>query len=296
VDTYLLLVAQQESSMSHDLEDFKLTAIQVARTAGAKIKEAFEERKVISAKSSNVEFKNPLDLVTETDKGTEILARQLLLTKYPTHLFLGEESIAAGEIKYELTDSPTWIVDPIDGTTNFVHGLPLICISIALAIQKEVVVGVIFNPMLDELFVGVKGGGATLNERRIQTSSQTELKHLLIATGFPTDRAKPKIDFIMQNLRSVIDNIRDLRRLGSAALDLCGVACGRLDGYFEYTIHIWDIAAGVLILKEAGGVVLDPSGDPLDLMCGKVLGLNNQVIATKFVPVLVPCPKDLFLP
>jgi len=276
-----------------DLESFRHTAIHVAKTAGEKIKEAFEYRQTRSAKSSNVEFKDRLDLVTETDKACEQIAYDMLISKYPSHLFLGEESVASGQ-KYELRDEPTWIIDPIDGTTNFVHGVPFTCISIALAIQKEVVLGVVFNPILNELFEAVKNKGALLNGNPIHSSSHDQLHHLLVATGFPTDRTKEKVEYIVQNLKSILFHVRDIRRLGSAALDICGVACGRLDAYFEFHIHAWDIAAGVLILQEASGIAIDPSGKPLDLMSGKVLCCNSQHMANELVKVMLPIPPNLF--
>jgi len=279
--------------MSNELEVFREKAKQVAKEAGVRIKEAFEKRKKNTAKSSDIEFKSRLDLVTETDKAIEEFAKCQFLSSFPSHSFLGEESVAAGQ-KCELSDNPTWIVDPIDGTTNFVHGVPWSCISIGLAIKKEVVVGVVFNPMLDELFEAVKGKGALLNGVPIQSSSHTELHHVLIATGFPTERDTPKVEYITQNLKAVLFQVRDIRRLGSAALDICSVACGRLDAYFEYHIHAWDIAAGVLIAEEAGGKAVDPSGAPLDLLCGKALVCNSPLIAQKLAAVLLPLPPGLF--
>jgi len=201
--------------------------------------------------------------------------------------------VAAGQ-EYKLTDKPTWIIDPIDGTTNFVHGVPWTCISIGVTIDKQLVVGVVYNPILDELFTAVRGSGAFLNGNPIHVSKHNQLHHTLIATGFPTSRTVEKMDYICANLRAILPHIRDFRRLGSAALDICSVACGRLDGYFELHIHAWDIAAGVLILQEAGGCAVDPSGEKLDLLCGKVLCCNSQNIADQIVKIFLPIPSNTF--
>jgi len=221
--------------------------------------------------------------------------QEIVSSKYPHHLFIGEESVSSGLSKYILTKQPTWIVDPIDGTTNFVHGIPFTCISIGIAINRKVVVGVVYNPILNELFEAAKGEGAKLNGKPIKTSAHNQLHHLLIATGFPTDRNNnSKFDYLLANIREILPRIRDLRRFGSAALDICSVACGRLDGYFEFHIHSWDIAAGTLILEEAGGLSLDPSGADLDLMSGKIVAANSPSVAHQLVGIMVPIPEGLF--
>eukprot|EP01101_Sappina_pedata_P004922 TRINITY_DN2157_c0_g1_i1.p1 TRINITY_DN2157_c0_g1~~TRINITY_DN2157_c0_g1_i1.p1 ORF type:complete len:283 (+),score=123.82 TRINITY_DN2157_c0_g1_i1:43-891(+) len=280
--------------MAESHQELLETAILIAKTAGVEIREAFLSRFNQDMKSDTVEFKDRTDLVTETDKGCEKKAIETIKAKYPHHEVLGEESVSSGEMEYKLGDATTWIIDPVDGTTNFVHGIPWTCISIAVAVNKELVVGVVYNAILDELFTATKAGGAFLNNKPIKVSGHSELHHALVATGFPTDRSQAKVDYITENIRAILPHIRDFRRLGSAALDICSVACGRLDAYFELHIHAWDIAAGVLILQEAGGMSVDPSGAPLDLLCGRALCTNNKSISDGIVKHSLPVPKGIF--
>eukprot|EP01126_Amoeba_proteus_P013262 TRINITY_DN1559_c0_g1_i10.p1 TRINITY_DN1559_c0_g1~~TRINITY_DN1559_c0_g1_i10.p1 ORF type:complete len:210 (+),score=30.81 TRINITY_DN1559_c0_g1_i10:130-759(+) len=197
-------------------------ALSLALEAGSIIKEAFYKEK-------EVNYKSNVDLVTETDLAVEELVLKKIRSTYPDHLFVGEESTAAGSCAEKLTEHPTWIVDPIDGTTNFVHRFPMSCISIAFAIGGQVVVGVVNNPMLGDLFTAIRGQGAFHNGRRLRVSQRDELKQALISTGFCLDRSEEVLQPIMNRTKRVLAACRDLRRGGSAALDMYEQQWGRCD-------------------------------------------------------------------
>eukprot|EP01097_Dermamoeba_algensis_P008926 TRINITY_DN613_c0_g1_i6.p1 TRINITY_DN613_c0_g1~~TRINITY_DN613_c0_g1_i6.p1 ORF type:complete len:229 (-),score=51.82 TRINITY_DN613_c0_g1_i6:53-739(-) len=197
----------------------------------------------------------------------------------------GEESYKGGD--YNLSNKPTWIVDPIDGTTNFVHRYPFVAVSIALSINKVIVVGVVYNPILHELFQAYKGGGAYLNDQPIQVSSNTTIPRSVVTTNFGYDRTEEGIAFMTSCLTSLLSKqIQSLRSGGSAACEMTSVACGRLDLYYEWGIHPWDIAAAALIITEAGGVVLDPhDGQEVDIETRRVL-CGNASLAQHVVSAL----------
>ncbi|XP_078430044.1 inositol monophosphatase family protein isoform X2 [Wolffia australiana] len=240
---------QEHLSMTHD--EYLVAAVEAARSAGDRIRGAFYETK-------NVEHKGQVDLVTETDKACEEIIFQYLKNKFPDHKFIGEEASAENGTA-ELTDDPTWIVDPLDGTTNFVHGFPSVCVSIGLTIGKVPTVGVVYNPILNELFTGARGHGASLNGKPIKVSSQTELVKSLLATEVGTKRDKLTVGATTNRINSLLFKVRSLRMSGSCALNLCGIACGRIDLFYELGFGgPWDIAGGIVIVQEAGGVVFDP--------------------------------------
>lgn len=257
---------RKKSSIKINQNQAKSIIILLFFYSGIVVKRAFD------ARGSHVTFKGSVDLVTETDEAVERLIFDAIRVKYPKHVLIGEESVAKGGNEV-LGDRPTWIVDPIDGTTNFVHGLPWVGISIAFAVSHNIVMGVVYNPMLDELFTATLGGGARLNGELIRASSTAVLKHALVATGFSYDRRESSIDFHLTKLRAVLLACRDIRRPGSAAMDMCAVACGRLDAYYELGIHIWDIAAASLIVREAGGVCCGPYGGD-----ARVLDLGGRAV------------------
>ncbi|XP_020227130.1 inositol-phosphate phosphatase isoform X1 [Cajanus cajan] len=215
-----------------------------------------------------------VDLVTETDKACEDLIFNHLKQLYPSHKFIGEETTAAGA-NAQLTDEPTWIVDPLDGTTNFVHGFPFVCVSIGLTIGKIPTVGVVYNPIINELFTGIRGKGAFLNGNPIKVSSQTELMSALLVTEVGTKRDKSTLDACTNRINSLLFKVRSLRMTGSCALNLCGIACGRLDVCFELGFGgPWDVAGGAVIVREAGGVIFDPSGADFDITSQRVAASN----------------------
>jgi len=218
-------------------------------------------------------LKGPGNFVSTADHRAERILRQELQHGRPDYGFLMEESGASPGSDPE----HRWIVDPLDGTTNFLHGLPHFCISIALERAGEIVAGVVLDPIMDELFWAEKGVGAYLNDRRLRVSSRRQLSHALIATGTPYDPGQ-RARFLRQ-VDSVMDIVANVRHMGAAALDLAYVAAGRLDGYWEYGLSAWDVAAGMLLVREAGGYISDPEsgGDPL--ASGNVLAANDHLHA-----------------
>jgi myo-inositol-1(or 4)-monophosphatase len=219
-----------------------------------------------------VSLKGPGDFVSTADHKAEKVLRQELSHGRPDYSFLMEESGATIGRDTE----HRWIVDPLDGTTNFLHGLPHFCISIGLERAGEIVAGVIFDPLKDELFWAEKGIGAYLNDRRLRVSSRRQINNALIATGTPYGQRGDRPRYLRQ-LDAIMGSVADVRRLGAAALDLAYVAAGRYDGYWEYGLQPWDIAAGLLLVREAGGYVSEPDGGENPMASGDVLAANDQL-------------------
>jgi myo-inositol-1(or 4)-monophosphatase len=220
-----------------------------------------------------VSRKGPADFVSAADHKAEKIVRQELQRARPEFSFLMEES---GRI-----DGPdkqnVWIVDPLDGTTNFLHGLPHFCVSIGLARDNEVIAGVIYDPLKDELFWAEKNNGAYLNNQRLRVSARKRLSDALLATGIPfrIHEGQPVKEKFMEQLHSVMGRLAGVRRFGSAALDLAYVAAGRYDGYWENGLHPWDVAAGLLIVREAGGFVTEINGKRYELGAPNILAAND---------------------
>ncbi|KAI4298783.1 hypothetical protein L6164_032301 [Bauhinia variegata] len=260
------------------LSGFLASAVDAAKRAGEIIRKGFYTTK-------HVEHKGQVDLVTETDKACENLIFNHLKELYPTHKFIGEETTAACGAT-ELTDEHTWIVDPLDGTTNFVHGFPFVCVSIGLTIEKIPVVGVVYNPILDELFTGIRGQGAFLNGKPIKASSKSELISSLLATEAGTKRDQVSVDACTRRINRLLFKVRSLRMSGSCAMNLCGVACGRLDICFELGFGgPWDVAGGAVIVREAGGEIFDPDGSDFDITSQRV-GASNPYLKEALVKAL----------
>ncbi|WIA39549.1 hypothetical protein OEZ86_005638 [Tetradesmus obliquus] len=259
--------------MEVDLQQCLRVAREAALAAGAIIKQNFGSGQLgIQQKSSHV------DLVTETDKRCEEVIQSMLQQHFPKHKFIGEESAAANGGQVELTDAPTWMVDPLDGTTNFVHSYPFTCVSIGLSVKRQPVVGVVYNPMLGELAAAAHGLGATLNDQPMQVSSTQDLRAALFATEVGTMRSPETVAAVFDRIQTLTANMRSVRCCGSCAINLVGVACGRLDAFYEVGFGgCWDVAAGVCILREAGGQVLDPAGGAWDVMSRRVLASNAHL-------------------
>lgn len=219
----------------------------------------------------SIEHKGSIDLVTDADKATEEFVVAQLRKAFPQHGILGEEGGRVGEASEYL-----WVVDPLDGTTNFAHGLPYFAVSIALVKDGQTLLGVVHNPMSGELFTAEKGGGAFLNGKRLSVSSTESVQQGLLATGFPYDIATTKLDN-MQPFERVNKACQGVRSLGAAALDLCQVAAGRLDAFWERSLNPWDIAAGALIVQEAGGTVTDCSGEKFNPLGDQVCASNGRI-------------------
>jgi myo-inositol-1(or 4)-monophosphatase len=235
----------------------------IAREAGALLMQYFDQH-------VKVEYKGEADLVTIADRKSEALIRDRIRAQFPGHDVLGEE-----EGLRDTGSEFRWYVDPLDGTTNFAHGYPVFCVSMALQRKGEMIAGVCYDPTRNELFAAERGKGAFLNEQPIHVSAIAKLAEALVSTGFPSHKRhkNPNIYFYHQlTLRS-----HGVRRAGSAALDLCSVACGRFDGFWEFNLNPWDTAAGVLIVEEAGGRASDFSGGPFPLNSRETLASNGVI-------------------
>jgi myo-inositol-1(or 4)-monophosphatase len=245
------------------------------------VKAARRASQIINRASHDVEHltittKQHSDYVTEVDKAAEAAIIEVLREAYPDYGILAEESgIAAGEgagSEYQ------WIIDPLDGTTNFIHGFPQYAISIALTHKGQLNQALIYDPTRNEMFTASKGGGAFLNERRIRVTKCLKLENALIGTGFPF-RVFDHIDAYMAIFKDLTQRTSGIRRPGSAALDLAYVACGRLDGFWEFGVLPWDIAAGCLLISEAGGLVSDLSGAENHLKTGNLIAGTPKIFA-----------------
>lgn len=224
-----------------------------------------------ASKKKIISYKGEIDLVTQFDRRSQNLIVKALKAKFPDFGILSEENVSHN------TDLPVkWIVDPLDGTTNFAHGLPIWTISIALEISGEILLGVVYDPTRGEMFSAIKKCGAFLNKKKIRVSRIKKLSRSLLITGFPYDIRRSK-DNNLNHFNNFAVRVQAVRRLGSAALDLCYTACGRFDGYWELKLSPWDQAAGFLILKEAGGKVTDFKGKKFDIYGDEVLGTNGLI-------------------
>jgi len=245
-------------------ETYLQTAIDAVRRAG-------EIQRQASRGTFEIRKKGTIDLVTEVDVAVEKMVRALIAERYPDHDVLGEELGGPGEGE---GSRYCWICDPLDGTTNFAHGLPLFCSTIALEVDGELRVGAVYDPTRDELFTAIRGGGAFLNGARIRVSTAATLIDSLLVTGFPYS-VQEKLDEMIGLFGRFLSKARAVRRLGSAALDMCYVAAGRLDGFWEEGLNAWDIAGGVLIVQEAGGRITSLDGGPFVLRSGRIIASNG---------------------
>jgi myo-inositol-1(or 4)-monophosphatase len=244
------------------------TAVKAARKAGAIIVRGSNDldRLTIHRKRQN-------DFVSEVDHAAEAAIIQILKEAYPTHGFHAEES-GKDRAKSEFV----WCIDPLDGTTNFLHGFPQYCVSIALLHNGAPEQAVIFDPNRNELFTATKGVGAYLNERRIRVSKQEQFREALVGTGFPF-REMDNLDLYTGQFKRIVAGTAGVRRAGAAALDLAWVACGRMDAFWEIGLSAWDMAAGALLIREAGGLVGDLEGEDTYLESGRIVAANAKLFA-----------------
>ena len=243
----------------------KETLLNAVQAGGAQMQHYFNGRFTISSKS------NVNDLVTEADHAAEKAIIETIQKNYPDHFILSEET---GEVKS--ASEYKWIIDPIDGTINFANGIPICCVSIGLEKAGKIIMGAVYNPFMNELFLAEKGKGATLNNQKIQVSTKTNVGNSCLVTGFPytyMDAENGPLEIFSTLIRKAIP----VRRLGSAAIDLCWVAAGRFDGYFEHHLQTWDSAAGFLMVMEAGGKVTDYSGKEFSVYQKQILATNGLI-------------------
>jgi myo-inositol-1(or 4)-monophosphatase len=249
-------------------------AVAAAREAGAYVKANAGRPRQVERK-----FGQETNLVTEIDKNAESLIIERLRRSFPDHDFLAEES---GD--HRGSSDFRWVIDPLDGTVNFTHGLPIFCVSIGLEHKGSVVLGVVYDPNLQELYTAERGKGAYLNGEPIRVSKTDRLIESLIVTGFPYD-IKNNPDHAVEHFTNFLSEAQAVRRLGSAALDLCYVAAGRFDGFWEVKLNAWDMAAGVLLVQEAGGRWTDFEGKPSTIHTKKMLSTNG-IIHEQMIEVL----------
>jgi myo-inositol-1(or 4)-monophosphatase len=237
----------------------------------AAAKEAGRIQKLHFGHFHKVEYKGEINPVSEIDKLCEKAVNQIIFDAFPDHDVLTEESSFKGK------GSPwKWIIDPIDGTTNYIHGFPFFCVSIGLEVKGKVELGVVYDPLLDQLFNAQRGEGAYLNGKRIFVSQVNSLDRSFLCTGFPYD-IREHTDFYLRYFRQFITKSVAIRRPGSAALDLCYVAAGRFDGFWELKLHAWDVAAASLVITEAGGNVTDFQGRPFNIYSEEILASNGLI-------------------
>ncbi len=256
-------------------------ATEAARKAGTLLERYFQnlDRLQVEEKSYN-------DFVSEADRRAEQVIVDTLLKYYPEHSIIAEEGHGR-----RTGSEVEWIIDPLDGTTNFLHGFPHFAVSIACRVKGRLTHGVIYDPIRDELFAASRGEGARMNNVRIRVSEVRKLEHALLATGVPY-REFDYVDSYMNSLRHFMMNTAGIRRPGSAALDLAYTACGRVEGYWEFNLRPWDIAAGALIVREAGGIVTDFAGGDNYLKSGNILAANPYIIREMAKVIAKTIPEE----
>lgn len=254
-------------------------ALEAAHAAGALLRDAYDRG------PTRVDHKGAVDLVTEVDEACEAAVRRVLSRHTPDIEVLGEEQGGAWEA------ATRWVIDPIDGTTNFVHGFPWFAVSIALEVDGEPRAGVVYAPVDDRCFAAAAGQGATLNDSPIRVSQVSALSQALVATGFPYDR-RQRLDALLARVRTLLDRAQGVRRAGAASLDLALVAAGQLDAYWEVGLKPWDIAAGQLLITEAGGRVTNHDGSqPLDGRTPEPLATNGLIHEEMIAALAGPLPR-----
>lgn len=256
-----------------NLSKYTKTALSAAE-AGAKVLMRYYN------KSINIEYKGEVDPVSQADRNAQKAIIKVIKDVFPQHGILAEED-NVNDIKKDFC----WLIDPLDGTVNFVHGVPMFCVSVALKYKKEIIAGVVYSPVMKEVFVAEKDKGAFLNGKRIKVSQVKDLIRALSVTGFPY-YVRERSSRVMKNFFKVMMFTQGMRRLGSAALDLAYVACGRFEFFWEEGLKPWDIAAGALIVKEAGGVVSDYEGAKDFVFKNTMLASNSRSIHKKVLEIL----------
>ncbi|XP_076645724.1 inositol monophosphatase 1-like [Halictus rubicundus] len=268
------MISNEELDRCYDFV-LKLTA-----EAGKIIKDAIQGSKKIETKAGD------WDLVTQFDKKVEEIVINSIAQKFPKHKFIGEETVSATNSLPELTDEPTWIIDPIDGTTNFVHSFPFTCVSIALSVNKQLEIGIVYNPILEQLFTARRGRGAFLNGKPMESSKIEQLEHSLLCLEASYATIESTRDIILGRVEAFVSVAHGIRTMGSAALTLCYVAMGAAEAYHCDNLMPWDVAAGVLIIREAGGVVIDTNGGEFNVRTPKVVAAGNQKLAVELVKLI----------
>ncbi|EDW79466.1 uncharacterized protein Dwil_GK20398 [Drosophila willistoni] len=281
----------QTTQTTHlDLDDCFELAIRTVKQAGALTLEANKQRLEYTTKQ------HEHDLLTTTDNVVEHMIMAAIMRRYPDHKFICEEAVSQTETgQVELTNTPTWIIDPIDGTMNFVHHFPYYCISVALLVDKETEFGIVYNPPMKDCYSARRGMGAHLNGDPIVTSGQLKLEHAMILQEYSSGMNDTRNVVVMDNAKKLLKKTHAMRSIGSSAMGLAMIASGVADGFYYFGLHIWDMAAGNLLVTEAGGTVIDPNGGELDIMSRRCLAAATEPLARELAAELIqnyPSPRD----
>ncbi|XP_034171122.1 inositol monophosphatase 1-like isoform X1 [Osmia lignaria lignaria] len=268
------MVSKEEVTRCYDF------VLKLTMESGKVIRDAIQGCKNIETKGGD------WDLVTQYDKQVEEILMSNISKEFPQHKIIGEETVSSTKHLPELTNDPTWIIDPIDGTTNFVHSFPFTCISIALVVKKEIEIGIVYNPILEQLFTARKGRGAYLNGKSIKSSNVEKLEHSLLCIEASYATIENIRDIILGRAEAFVSIAHGIRTMGSAALTLCYIAMGAAEAYHTDNLMPWDVAAGVLIIREAGGVVIDTNGGEFNIMSPKVIAAGNSKLANELVKLI----------
>ena len=245
-------------------DDLKRVALKAVKEGGAILMKYF-------GKIKSIDYKGEINLVTEADQRSEEVILSIIKDSYPNHRILAEETGESGN-----SSSFKWIIDPLDGTTNYAHGYPCFCVSLAIEYEEEVIYGAVYDPVKDALFTAEKGKGAFINGKAIKTSSTKQLDQSLLCTGFPYD-VRDDMDSNILNFRTFLMKAQAVRRDGSAALDLCHTAAGRFDGFWEQKLFPWDVAAGGLLVTEAGGKLTNFTGGNFSIYDKEIVASNGLI-------------------
>jgi len=256
-----------------DIEKIRTIAVASAFHAGKELMKRF-------GKTHDIQKKGDIDLVTEADLSSEEIIKHMISSVFPNHSILAEES----GIETKQNSPFQWIIDPLDGTTNYAHHIPIFCVSIAFAVENVPICGVVFNPYTEEMFIGIKNRQATLNGIPIKVSQTSQMKDSLLVTGFPYN-LHSILPSLLNRFSACIQKSQGVRRLGSAALDLCFVACGRFEGFWEQNLNPWDTAAGVVIVQEAGGKLSNFANQPYSIDQKEIVA-SNQLIHDELIRLL----------
>jgi len=270
------------------LKEFLDEAIRLVEECGDIISESMNKQKnvEIHQKDSVASEGHGSAVLTETDMKVEQHLIKGLSLKFPDHKFIGEENVSNDGLIKDYTNAPTWIIDPIDGTMNFIHSNPLVCTSVGLTINRKLVAGVVNCPLVGLMYTAIKGKGSWVNGKPLKTSGVKDISKAMMIMEMPVGANKQKKEIAMSNLTEMLDKAHAVRAPGPAALDIAWVGAGAADCFFHFGIHCWDMAAGALVVSEAGGVVLDPSGGDFDLMSRDILVCSSQDLANQVLAFL----------
>ena len=272
-----------------DIDQFMEEAIRLVRECGEMIAGAIRSQTnlEIQQKEAVASEGHGSAVLTETDMKVEQHLIRGLRARFPDHQFIGEENVSKDGLIAEFTNAPTWIIDPIDGTMNFIHSNPLVCTSVGLTINRKLVAGIVNCPLIDHLYTATKGGGAWLNRTtRLRCSAVKNIQKAMMIMELPVGANAEKQRVGLANLTEMMSRAHSVRAPGPAALDIAWVGAGSADSFFHFGIHCWDMAAGALIVSEAGGVVLDPSGGEFDLMSRDILVCSSSQLAEQILSFL----------